>query len=157
MAARRADPSKLHNNAVPVLGLLLVLACAPPVSASQTLPSDCAKLEDAGLQVPIIRLASATVGENRATEPESDTLSTRPIETAATAPGLDAPKSGLSTQELFESQAPLVEAVPGDETDSTMTQEREAADRLPDVQSHFPGVSSVELKRFKRQMYRRDI
>jgi hypothetical protein len=157
MAARRADPSKLHKNAVPALGLFVVLACASPASASKNLPSDCAELEDAGLQVPVIKLAAATIGETRATEPNSPALSTQPINTAATAPILDAPTKSLSTQGLFESRTPVVEAVPGDDTQSNMTQERQPTDRLPDIQTRFPGVSSVELKRFKRQMFRRDI
>lgn len=155
MAARRADPSKLHNYARPALGLFFVFACAAPVFASQNVPSDSAELEHAGLQVPVIKLAAATIGESRATEPDSETLTTLPIKTAAAAPLVDAPTKSLSTQELFESHAPLAEAVPGEDSESAITQE--ATDRLPDIQTRFPGISSVELKRFKRQMYRRDI
>lgn len=157
MAARRADPRKLHRNAVPALGLFIVLACATPAIASKNLPSDCAELEEAGLQVPVVKLAAATIGESRATEPDSETLRTRPIKSATTAPILDAPTKSLSTQGLFEIRTPLVEAVPGDDTQTTMTQEREPSEGLPEIQTRFPGVSSVELKRFKRQMFRRDI
>lgn len=157
MFERRADPSKLHKNAVPALGLFFVLACATPVIASQNLSSDCAELEDPGLQVPVIKLAAATIGENHTTEPDSETL-TGPIKTATTEPLLDTPTESISTQGLYGSRTPLVEAAPGDDdTESTIPQDREPTDRLPDMQTRFPGVSSVELKRFKRQMYRRDI
>lgn len=158
MAERRADPSKLHKNAIPALGLFYVLACATPVIASQNLPSDCAELDDPGLQVPAIQLAAATIGENPVTEADSETLVAGTIKTATSAPLLDAPTESTSTQGLYGSRTPLVEAASGDDdTESTVPHDREPADRLPDMQTRFPGVSSVELKRFKRQMYRRDI
>ena len=158
MAERRADPSKLHKNALPALGLLYVLACATPVIASQNLPSDCTELDDPGLQVPVIKLAAATSGENPLTEADSETLVSATIKTATPAPLLDEPTESTSTQGLYGSRTPLVEAVPGDDdTERVIPHDRAPADRLPDMQTRFPGVSSVELRRFKRQMYRRDI
>ena len=157
MARRRSESRRLHKSALPALGLSLVLTGAAPVIASQNLPTDCPELEDGGLQVPIIKLAAATAGEKPVIESDSAALSARPLNTAVPAPLLDAPAEAISKPGLYDSRTPFVEQVPADDTDSTTPQDEEATDKLPDIQTQFPGVSSAELKRFKRQMYRRDI
>jgi len=159
MAERRADPRKVNTNAVSTLGLLLVLACATPVIASQNSLSDCAELEDAGLQVPITKLAAASISErHEIAAPDQTLISSQPIKTASTVPLPEAPVERISKQSLFDSSrtAPA-KTLPGSDTKSTITQKNESTDRGPKIHTRIPGVSSVELQRFKRQMYRRDI
>ena len=157
MAATRSNPREQRKGAVTALGLFFVLACATPAIASQTTPSDCAELEGAGLQVPSIKFAAATVGKAEAAGPDSAALGTQPKSTATPAPLIEAPADDVSMHELYGVRAPLAETAPADDAENTVPHEQELADRVPEMQTRFPGVSSVELKRFKRQMYRRDI
>jgi hypothetical protein len=157
MTERRSAPRKLHTNAVPALGLFFVLACVTPVIAAQNLPSECPDLQEAGLQVPITKLAAATVVEKQPADQDSATLSPRPMNTATTTPLVDAPAEGLSTEGLYGSRTSLADKDPADNTESATPQVPASPDVVIDIQTQFPGVSSVELQRFKRQMYRRDI
>ena len=157
MGKRRSDSRKLQKSATPALGLLLVLTGAAPVLASQNLPTDCTELENAGLEAPIIMLAAATAGEKAATETDATGLNARSSNNAAAAPLLNAPAEALPKPGRFERAAPFVEPTPADDTVSSTPQGDESADELPEIRTRFPGVSSAELKRFKRQMYRRDI
>jgi len=159
MAERRADPRKVNTNAASTSGLLLVLACATPVIASQNSLSDCAELEDAGLQVPITKLAAASISEHREiADPDQTAISSQPIKAASTVPLPEAPVERISNEGLFDSSrtAPA-KALPGSDTKSTIMQKNESTGKLPRIHTRIPGISSVELQRFKRQMYRRDI
>lgn len=153
MTARRIDPSKVIKNAIPASGLLLMLALTTPVVASQNSLSDCPQLK-----VPLVRLAAASIGEYRdSSVPDSAALGTQAALTARTVPPESMPKGHLPRRSLFDTATdPVQETDPGDAPNAT-TQQVESTDNFPEIQARIPGVSSVELQRFKRQMYRRDI
>ena len=156
MDARRTDTRKIVSNAILASGVLANLAFATPVIASQSTSADCVELEKAGLQVPVLKLAAASLGDDLDDrDQDAATRNTQSVTTLPAVPSNSATTDTVAEQTLFDGSV-LAEpqAAPAQ---SAITQQIESTDRLPDIQTRLPGVSSVELQRFKRQMYRRDI
>lgn len=157
MAARRPDPSQVMKSDI-LAPVLLLLAFTSPVVASQNPLPDCPQLQETGLQVPLLKLAAASIGDYRdGSDPDAAALSTQRATTARAVPPEAKPRSVLSRQSLFDTAtSPRPETELGD-AQGAATQLLDSADRFPSIQTRIPGVSSVELQRFKRQMFRRDI
>jgi len=144
MAARRTDTRKVLSNAILISGLLAVLTFATPVVASQSSSADCVELEKAGLQVPILKLAATTLGEDL--DPDAATLSAQSVTIAPVVPSNSATNGTVVEPDLFDDTAPAQsQSAPAQ---SPTTQQIESTDRLPDSQIRLPVFSSVELQRF---------
>lgn len=154
MSVSRASPRELFASAaLPVSGLFLLLAVAAPVIAAPNPSADLNPTEHAPMQVPVFQIAPASINDRVPGVDSSSAAVGTPYDKALPAP----PDKGIPEQGLLDdSPGPLAETLPADE-ERASGQPDAAAEKWPVVQTLIPGISSVELQRFKRQMFRRDI